>query len=205
MNYLAKQEFTCGKFFLELHPYLAIPENRFDPYAALQYGADFKLAFSRNAAAGQKPLGILQFIKAQTAVGQHPAGEWCLDVNYQPTSLQDCLFGRSGMIFDKGMYKGQRIAVHGTEKCYMIDTPREIIKYKDGAITGPTLTTFANFIVEIDGPKSRLFPEGITWSYEHTPGAAGGYTLAVGAPRPERIDTPEPKYKFILQQMGITL
>jgi hypothetical protein len=69
-NYQAEQSYKVNKIELTVHPYVAAPDDLFDTAAALQYGADFKVRFSRGGAP-QNTIGLIQLIFPQTNVFEH--------------------------------------------------------------------------------------------------------------------------------------
>lgn len=189
-NYQSKCNYTQNKFQLELYPYAAAPENRFASGAALQYGADFKLSFTR-AGTQSKKLGLIQLIFPQTQVGANSKpNEWNVDKGApdmtQTIVLARALYGSDTVKIGahSAYYKDQIMRSTGVNTCYLIDTPREIVAGFDsnGNLTKSTTTKFANYVVEMDGSFGSVFNEGMIWSYGYVQDGAK-FNASVTAPR----------------------
>jgi len=168
-NYWPEQNFDTGKFHLQLHPYLAPPENVFDPHAALQYGADFKARFAR-AAPQTDEIGLLQLIFPQTAV--FPATQvraWNVDKRAPTPALapmRNCLYSEPGTVVGthSQYYAGQPTRYLSPTECWLIDTPREFNnRFDQGHFTGDTTTKFANYVVNT--ATGKVFDHGMVWGY----------------------------------------
>ncbi|MDR3641570.1 MAG: hypothetical protein P4L39_09645 [Humidesulfovibrio sp.] len=194
-NYLSKQQYTVNKFSLELYPYLAAPENRFEANCAMQYGADFKMSFSRGGSPKEK-IGLLQLIFPQTKIFQDTViGGWNVDKRTptaQTLNLALCLYGEDGNIIGghSTFYKGQEMRSIAEDKCLLIDTPREInANFANGVFTGVTNTKFANYVVELGSKTGRIYNQGVLWGYSVTQNAkdAGKFDYNIIAPQEVRI------------------
>jgi hypothetical protein len=130
-NYQEAHSLEAGKFKITVHPYVGKPENVFEAGAAVQYGADFQVAFHRDGAQ-KDDLAIVQLILPQTKVFDHTrVGEWNLDKSrvgdaYHP--IARCAYGTDDVLIGEHsiIYSGQPMRAPGTNDCSMIDTPREI-------------------------------------------------------------------------------
>jgi hypothetical protein len=170
-NYAPKLTYKKGKFELEIHPYVAAPENRFDPGAAVQYGADFKCKFEIAREGGEK-LGLLQLIFPQTVIFPTTvARSWNVDKHLAGNDLQvmaKCLYGNDNTTIGvhSEHYKGSPMRLFATNSCWLIDTPREIsASFRSGTFVGQTNTKFANYAVELKGRTGVIFDTGIIWGY----------------------------------------
>lgn len=168
-NYLPEQSYQWGKFELELHPYLAAPENIFEQGAALQYGADFRTSFSR-AAPQAHNIGLIQLIFPQTAMFPHTqVGAWNVDKRVPDGShfeMVRCLYSEDGAVVGQHseFYAGQSTRSIGSTECWLIDTPREFNNQFDhGQFLGTTNTKFANYVVDL--ASGKVFDQGIVWGY----------------------------------------
>lgn len=168
-NYWPEQNFDAGKFHLQLHPYLAAPENVFAPGAALQYGGDFKARFAR-AAPQSNEIGLIQLIFPQTAVFPHTqVRQWNVDkreptVGQQP--MRSCLYSEPGVFIGahSQYYAGQPTRYLSPTECWLIDTPREFNnRFVNGRFEGDTTTKFANYVVDM--PSGKVFDQGMVWGY----------------------------------------
>lgn len=164
-------------FKLDIYPYAAPPEalNELSERAILQYGADFKVHFTRSTTSGFK-IGLIQLIWPQTNLSRKTLKKnaWNIDKKEPNSSLptmERCFYGE-----DNEKIGGQSKEYHTWPKrhhsptdCYLIDTPRELIQKgfgKDGKFTGETTTKFANYVVESDGSEhGKIFNSGIQWEY----------------------------------------
>jgi len=171
-NYKPKCSYSVGKFQLDVYPYVAPPENRFDQNVAIQYGSDFKVTFTRGATTQGTKIGLLQLIFPRTQLFPHTTvGAWNVDRQARATSLLDSLYGNDGTQIGNHSeyYKGDPMRKHSATECYLIDTPREINSRfsppGSGTFTGITSTKFADYVVELKGPNSKVFDGGIVWGY----------------------------------------
>ncbi|MEI2430534.1 hypothetical protein RDV84_16245 [Lysobacter yananisis] len=168
-NYWPEQNFDTGKFHLQLHPYLAVPEDVIDPEALLQYGADFKLRFAR-AAPQTHPIGLMQLIFPQTSANENNlVGRWNVDKRDptpDQTPMRNCMYGEPGETIAEHsqFYAGQPARHVSPAECWLIDTPRECSKRFDhGRLTSNTDTKFANYVV--DTATGKVFDHGMVWGY----------------------------------------
>lgn len=170
-NYRAKQTYAVNKFQLELYPYVAEPENRFEDGIALQYGADFKVRFSRLGEHDAK-LGLVQLIWPQTRIFPTTVVHaWNVDKRDPAVStitMGQCLYGSDDVLIGahSDYYQGQHVRNLGEGECWSIDTPREInAHFADGVFTGETHTLFASYVVELKTSHGVIFDQGIQWGY----------------------------------------
>jgi hypothetical protein len=170
-NFLSKQSFRVGKFQLDLHPYAAAPENRFEEGCALQYGADFRLSFTRGGSPKDK-IGLIQLIFPQTKIfDQTVIGAWNVDKhNFEehPIVMEQCLYGNEGVRIGSHSpnYEGEFMRSISEKQCSLVDTPREINgDFAHGVFTGVTNTKFANYVVALDSKNGTIFDQGIVWGY----------------------------------------
>lgn len=170
-NYRAKQSYTVGKFQMDLYPYVAEPENRFEQGSALQYGADFKVRFSRLGTHSDK-LGLVQLIFPQTQI--FPAtvvGAWNVDKHalaVAPIAMGQCLYGDDEHLIGvhSAYYNGEHMRSVAENECWLIDTPREInARFAAGVFSGVTNTKFANYVVELSNKDGVIFNQGVVWGY----------------------------------------
>ena len=187
-NYLPAQNYQWGKFDLELHPYIAVPENVFERGAALQYGADFKTRFSRRAPQANE-IGLMQLIFPQTAMfPQTQVGAWNVDKRAPNDShfpMVRCLYSEDGVVVGphSEFYQGQPTRELGTTTCWLIDTPREFNNdFATGRFEGTTNTKFANYVVDL--VTGKVFDQGVLWGYrvQQDPVDLNVFTMAVQAP-----------------------
>jgi hypothetical protein len=170
-NYQEAHSLEAGKFKITVHPYVGKPENVFEAGAAVQYGADFQVAFHRDGAQ-KDDLAIVQLILPQTKVFDHTrVGEWNLDKSrvgdaYHP--IARCAYGTDDVLIGEHsiIYSGQPMRAPGTNDCSMIDTPREISgAFNDkGFLTADTNTKFANYVVNLS--TGKIYDSGVVWGYE---------------------------------------
>lgn len=170
-NYKPMQTYAVNKFEFEVHPFVAAPENRFEDGIALQYGADFKVRFSRQGE-HKNVLGLLQLIFPQTVIFPHTqAHAWNVDkqtLGLEPVTLARCLYGNDATLIGAHSvpYQGEHMRALGTGECQLIDTPREIsAAFAGGVFSGQTSTKFANYVVELTGADGRIFNQGLLWGY----------------------------------------
>jgi hypothetical protein len=200
MTYKDKQSFTMNGFKLDLYPFVAAPDNRFEPASALQYGADFQLQFHRSGAQ-KSNVGILQLIFPQTAIfsGTTPRA-WNVDkqrLSEDVIPLARCLYGTDGRSIgnQSTVFAGQAMRSLSPNGCSMIDTPREIMgKFSMGIFNGVTTTKFANYVVELSSKTGILFNQGIVWGYSFVqdPKTPDRFNVVTQEPREVRLrDTSE--------------
>ena len=191
-NYLDKQTFSVKKFSLEIHPYLAAPDNRFAPGSAIQYGADFKVSFKRQGTF-KNNVGLLQLIFPRTAI--FPAtvvGQWNVDkhqLGNSPITMGQCLYSDPDTVIGahSSFYSGQKACSLAASECWLIDTPREIKGgfNAKGEFSGVTSTKLANYVVELSGKNGTVFNAGIIWGYSYTQNAKNPakFDVALEEPR----------------------
>lgn len=170
-NYGPHERHEVGHFSLDFHPYAAAPDNRFDGNAALQYGADFKVGFQRQGTHAAT-IGLVQLILPRTQVFQNTrVGEWNVDKRApgnEAQTLARCLYSQDGVeIRDHSEhFEGQMTRTLGTDRCSLIDTPREISnRFDNGSFVGDTRTRFAQYVIELQGEHGRLFDAGLVFGY----------------------------------------
>ncbi|SNR78910.1 hypothetical protein SAMN04488503_1289 [Humidesulfovibrio mexicanus] len=170
-NYKPMQTYVVNKLDMEVHPFAAAPENRFEQGVALQYGADFKIRFRRQGE-HKDTLGLLQLIFPQTQIFQHTQPHaWNVDkqaLGQETVTMAKCLYGNDATLIGahSAPYQGQHMRSLGTGECWLIDTPREISgAFANGVFTGQTSTKFANYVVELSGADGRIFNQGAIWGY----------------------------------------
>ncbi len=170
-NYQEKQSHTVNKFQLDLYPYLAAPENRFEDGVALQYGADFKMRFSRSGNQKNK-VGLIQLIFPQTKIFQRTVvGAWNVDKGQpaeNPITMGRSLYGDDISLIGihSEYYSGMNMRCLSEAECWLIDTPREInASFNKGAFAGVTNTKFANYVVEMSSKNGIIFNQGVVWGY----------------------------------------
>ncbi|MBD7923543.1 MULTISPECIES: hypothetical protein [Xanthomonas] len=168
-NYLPQRSYRQGKFELEVYPYVAPPDNVFEALAALQYGADFRLRFSR-AAPQSGELGLIQLILPQTRVFTHTViGSWNVDKRAADPAQRPmlrCLYGEPDHLVGphSAYYEGQPVRSTGATECSLIDTPREFnAAIEAGRFSGTTETRFANYLVDL--ASGEVYDQGIVWRY----------------------------------------
>lgn len=169
--YRPVQTYAVNKFDMEVHPFVAAPDNCFEQNVALQYGADFKIRFRRQGQ-HKDTLGLLQMIFPQTQIFQHTQPHaWNVDkqaLGQEAVTMARCLYGNDATLIGahSAYYQGQHMRSHGAGECWLIDTPREISPaYVGGVFTGQTSTQFANYVVELSTGDGRIFNQGIVWGY----------------------------------------
>jgi hypothetical protein len=200
MPYKSKQSFTIGKFQLDLLPFVAPPDNRFDAAVAIQYGADFQVRFSRSGAQKTK-IGLLQLIFPQTKIFEGTTvGAWNVDkqkLSDDPIALARCLYGSDGTLIGNHsqFFAGRAMRSLSPTECWLIDTPREINgKFDRGVFQGATTTKFANYVVDLSGKNGVIFNQGIVWGYSFAQNAKTpvDFDVIVQVPREVRLkDTSE--------------
>ena len=194
-NYLPQRSYRQGKFALEVYPYVAAPDNVFEALAALQYGADFRLRFSR-AAPQSREIGLIQLIFPQTRVFTHTvSGDWNVDKRAPDPALRPmlrCLYGepehRVGP--HSAYYEGQPVRSTGTTECSLIDTPREFnAAIEAGRFSGNTETRFANYLVDLE--SGEVYNDGIVWRYRVVQDATHPtrFEMSIDAPVPCALKT----------------
>jgi hypothetical protein len=192
-NYQKEQKFKVNKFELQVHPYAGPPENRFEPGAAVQYGADFKSKFERGGNPKQQ-IGLLQLIFPQTAV--FPTTQvraWNVDKrepSQDAITMARALYGTDGVRIGahSEFYAGDPQREIAQNKCWLIDTPRELnSQFQGGVFTGTTTTKFANYVVELSGPNGVIFNQGIQW----------GYSIEQNSKNPAELDVEVQKAKEV--------
>lgn len=168
---------TFGKFELEAECVFAKPEQKdFDNglnSLGIQYGADFTLRY-KDRKQRKNALGMLQFIKAATKVGNSPTSSCsgiALDSNIKQgiRPVTDYLFGTVGLpiSYSGSIFCGRLTCQRNTNECEICDCPREIMKYdQDKSLHLPAAAQFWNFVVEIQENFGIIFPIGVSWSYE---------------------------------------
>jgi hypothetical protein len=156
---------------MDLYPYAAVPENRFEANIALQYGADFKVRFSRNGTHSDK-VGLVQLIFPRTQIFPTTiVGAWNVDKGVpdpSPITLGRCLYGNDQNLIGahSTYYQGQHMRSLAEGECWLIDTPREINgQFAGGVFTGVTSTKFANYVVELSSQSGVIFNQGMIWGY----------------------------------------
>ncbi|WP_079436751.1 hypothetical protein [Zoogloea sp. LCSB751] len=171
-NYGNPESYQLDHFTLDITPYVTRELNPHEAGVAVQYGADFRVRFSRQGSHEHK-LGLIQLILPRTQLFAHTVvGEWNIDKQYPDDDtaivLEQCLYGSDGVRIGthSATYAGQEMRQLGESECWLIDTPREINgNFEGGVFTGLTNTKFANYVVELDGPIGRIFNTGLTWGY----------------------------------------
>lgn len=171
-NYLPKQSFTVNKFTIDIYPFLNPPDDPKEQGAALQYGADFKVAFNKGLAAPHN-IGILQLILPSTPgpFGK-TVGQWNVDKREpanEPVILFRALYGADGEIINfSEYYNGQPKRNLSNISCSLIDTPRDSQnRFNQAGIfqSDHTTTKFANYIVEMTGQNGKIYDGGLQWGY----------------------------------------
>lgn len=192
-NYKDKQLHNAGKFKLEIHPYAAPPDNRFESGVALQYGADFKISFLSDRT-DKTNLGLIQLIFPRTKLfPQTVVNAWNLDKHQRdlaaPIRMEQCLYGNAATKIGSHSehYKGQNMQVLSATQCSLIDTPREIQAGfdKKGNFLSETRTKFANYVVALDKQTGIIFNKGIVWGYSVDQDSSNGanFDITVTPPR----------------------
>lgn len=179
-NYKDKQSWTVNNLALEVHPYVSSPDNLFD-HPAIQYGADFKVCFTRTS--GQVRTALIQLILPRTQIFPHTVvGSWNVDKRNSDNSsitMGGCLYSSDGVSIGNHSehYQGEQSRFISELSCWLIDTPRELSASfsPEGSFTGQTSTKFANYVVELDGRDGVIFNPGIVWGYSVTQNATKPY------------------------------
>jgi len=168
-NYLPMQAHTAGPFQMDLHPYVAAPEDRTEVGAALQYGADFRMSW---AGKPQNRVGLIQLIFPQTQIFVTTiVGAWNVDKRDPAlggTIMEQCLYGDDTTLVGahSEFYNGQHTRGISDTGCWLIDTPREInARFAGGVFSGVTNTKFANYVVELSDQKRVIYDQGVVWGY----------------------------------------
>jgi hypothetical protein len=172
-NYKGKKSWTVKKFTLDVYPYVAPPENIFD-HPAIQYGADFKVTFTR-AGTPKNKIGLLQLILPRTKLfSQTVVGSWNVDKRMKsasPITLGGALYSEENVPIGvhSELYHGQMSRFHSILQCWLIDTPRELSNsFTSTTFTGETSTKFADYVVELSGKDGALYNPGMVWGYAVT-------------------------------------
>ena len=171
-SYQPEETFTVGGFELRVHPYVAAPVNRFEGAAALQFGADFRVRFTRGRQ--RESIGLVQLIWPQTKIFPHTRpGAWNVDkrsLGPGAVLMERCLYGTVGArIGDHSeLYRGEDVRRVSEAECWLIDTPRESSAKFDaqGIFRGDTRTMFAHYVVELSGREATILDGGM--GREHT-------------------------------------
>ncbi|MEG4025550.1 hypothetical protein [Microcoleus sp. S13C4] len=171
-NYQPKQTFKHEKFKLELYPYAAPPENRFENNAALHYGADFNMEYERSGKQTEK-IGLIQLIFPQNKLFPHTNPQkWNVDNRQDPNdnsiNMNPCLYSKDNILVGNHSqyYQGRYTRFLSPTKCWLIDTPREFgipFDQTTGKFGGIANTKFANYVVQLENGK--VFNNGIVWGY----------------------------------------
>ncbi|AXE34810.1 hypothetical protein [Chromobacterium phragmitis] len=168
-HYQDKQEHAIGHFKLEIWPYLAPPDNRFEDMAALQYGADFRLSFMRQGIHADD-IGLLQLIWPQTRIFPHTVVQaWNIDKRAPEDGrylAAACLYGGDYRIGEHSApLRDQPTRKLSPTECLLLDTPRELSnQFSKGAFTGSSRTAFANYVLNLS--TGLIFPSGLSWEYQ---------------------------------------
>ena len=156
-----------GNFEIAIQPYAGPPENRFDDRPALQYGADFMVQFMRNGE-HRENLGIIQLIFPSTPGIHATPHVWNVDKlrpEDGPFPMAQCRYGYDGQVGPHSpMFEGRPVRTSGTNRCTLIDTPREFnAQFEKGIFNGNTTTKFANYVVNLN--TGKVFDGGMIWGY----------------------------------------
>ncbi len=180
-------EKKCDGFTLNLKTVLEKPSD--DDFKnmsmtgniALQYGADFELVYTDLNEKRKNTLGILQFIKPSVQindkVGDKDKNIFIDSTRKDGTSpLSDYLYGTPNVKinYENSQYVKKLMCEREVTRSIIRDTPRELLGYvtdrQNGSVSlikAPKVV-FYNFVVEIDGTYSIIYPKGVTWSYQIT-------------------------------------
>lgn len=212
-NYFPKQSFTVNKFTIDVYPYVAAPENVHEEGIALQYGADFRVSFTKGGPV-KNNIGLIQLILPRTVGTNKKIGQWNIDRTSpanETITIAKAMYGDDGVLIGphSDYYKDQPKRNISGNTCSLIDTPREIQAAFNpaGIFTGNTTTMFANYIIEMDSQHGTLYNTGMVWGYAAVQDAhdPSKFSMTVTAPAEVLLTASDEHPKVIAGFLGMDI